>query len=69
MTSEQKARAAGWFPTREAHIMFRDGDPAGVCRHLDRSGDKYQPDTDSYMSTPLRHADNWEDACRMDKLS
>jgi len=68
MTNEEKARAAGWFPTREAHIMFRDGDPAGVCRYLGK-GDCYDSDTDSYMSSPLRHADNWEGACKMDKLS
>ena len=67
MTAEEKARAAGWFPTREAHIMFRNGDPAGVCRHL-KKGERYTEATDSLMSVPLRHADSWEDACRMDKL-
>lgn len=64
---EKRARAAGWFPTREAHTMFRNGDPFGVCRPL-VGGDKYQSETDSYMSVPLRHADDWYDACEMDKL-
>lgn len=62
---ETLARAAGWFPTRESHVMFRQS--AGVCRHLGES-DTYNSDTDSYMSSLLRHADSWSEACKMDKL-
>lgn len=65
MSAEAKARELGWFPTREAHVMFRDGDPAGVCRHL-RKGEVFNGDTDSLMSSPLRHADNWEEAIAME---
>ncbi len=62
---EREARKGGWFPTCEAHIMFRQG--SGVCRHL-KDGETYQPDTDSLMSVPLRHASSWRDACKMDDL-
>lgn len=64
---EKHAREAGWFPTREAHVMFKDAEPGQVCRHL-REGEVYQPDTDSYMTVPLRHADSWYAAVRMDQL-
>lgn len=65
MSMETKARALGWFPTREAHVMFRNGSKAGVCRHL-RAGETYNEETDSLMSSPLRHADNWAGALRME---
>jgi hypothetical protein len=64
---EEKARAAGWFPTREAHVMFRGADESQVCRHL-KGGETYNGETDSLMSRPLRHADSWEHAVAMDKL-
>lgn len=67
MDFEKVARAAGWFPTREAHIMFRNGDPAGVCRHF-KNGEAYDAENDSLMSVPLKHARNWEKACKRDKL-
>jgi hypothetical protein len=62
---EAAARKAGWFPIKEAHVMFREG--TGVCRHL-VGGEVYNSETDSYMSTPLRHANSWKEACEMDKL-
>jgi hypothetical protein len=65
-TLEEKARAAGWYPTREAHVMFAQS--TGVCRHL-REGETYTEATDSYMSRPLRHAANWLEALAMDAKS
>jgi len=61
--SETKAREAGWFPTCEAHVMFQSS--TGVCRHL-RKGETYTDNLDSYMSVPLRHARNWEQALLID---
>lgn len=66
-SAEEKARAAGWFPTREAHVMFKGADPGQVCRHL-KGGETYDEETDSYMSRPLRHANSWDHAVEMDKL-
>lgn len=62
---EERARAVGWFPTREAHVLFEQS--KGVCRYL-KSGEKYNEETDSLVSSPLRHADSWAEACAMDGL-
>lgn len=65
VTYQSLARSNGWFPTCEAHIMFKSSKT--VCRHL-KSGEVYSDDTDSYMSAPLRHAKNWKEACKIDNL-
>lgn len=64
---EQVARAAGWFPTREAHIVFRQADPEQVVRHL-KAGEVYSDDEDSLISVPLKHASSWKEACERDNL-
>ena len=61
--AEEAARASGWRPTCEAHVMFKAS--RGVCRHL-KGGEKYTDGLDSYMSVPLRHARDWEEACLID---
>jgi hypothetical protein len=45
--------------------MFRNG--TGVARYLG-GGDIYNSETDSYMSSPMRHAATWAEACRRDNL-
>ena len=65
---EAVARAAGWFPTREAHVIFKDGPLGRVCRHL-RSGERYNEEVDSLISSPLRHAANWHEAIKIDAES
>ena len=53
----------------EHYVRFARGKPAasprGVCRHL-KGGEKYTDGLDSYMSVPLRHARDWEEACLID---
>lgn len=66
--AETIARAAGWFPTREAHVLFANGPEGRVCRHL-RGGERYNEEVDSLISSPLRHAANWRDALRIDRES
>lgn len=51
MTNEELlARQAGWFPTREAHVLFAEGPKGRVCRHL-RVGEHYNEDTDRLYDT------------------
>lgn len=62
--AELQARQAGWYPTREAHVLFKES--TGVCRAL-RAGETYNDDLDTFMSRPLRHAKNWAQALDIDE--
>lgn len=63
---EAAARAKGWFPAQEVSY-FKNADAGQVVRYL-VGGETYDPETDSLMSSPMRHADDWQDACRTDGL-
>ena len=67
MTDEQRARAGGWYPLNEAHVMFRNCAAGQICRRF-QNGESYDAENDSYMSVPLKHAGSWAEACERDGL-